>query len=120
MVPVLFLLFINDLPLFINESYVVLYVNDTTVHAAHKNLNVMDETLQTGSDRFNNWCFINDLFVNLKTTSVIKLGTHRNLLNANNLQIFITNENIQNVKSQKLLGVIIDRMVTWNKQIDAK
>ena len=33
---VLFLLFINDLPLFINEIYLDIYADDTTVHAADK------------------------------------------------------------------------------------
>ena len=33
---VLFLLFINDLPLFVDESYVEFYADDTKAHAAHK------------------------------------------------------------------------------------
>ena len=36
--PVLYLLFIKDLSLFVNESYVEFYADDTTVHAAHKEL----------------------------------------------------------------------------------
>ena len=117
--PILFLLFINYLPLFISESYVEFYAEDTTVHAAHKNLNVVEEKLQTSSDRFNNWCYNNDLSVNLKKTSVMTLETCRNLLNADNLQIFIKKEIIEHVESQKLLGVINDRTLNWNKQIDA-
>ena len=34
--PVLFLLFINDLPLFINEAYLEMYADDTTAYFADK------------------------------------------------------------------------------------
>ena len=36
--PVLFLLFVNDMPLFINEAYVDIYADDSTLHTASKNL----------------------------------------------------------------------------------
>ena len=32
--PALFLIFINDMPLFINEEYAEIYADDTTVHTA--------------------------------------------------------------------------------------
>ena len=34
--PMLFLLFVNDLPLFINETYLEMYADDATVHYASK------------------------------------------------------------------------------------
>ena len=58
--PVLLLIFIYDIPLFINEAYVEVYADDSTVQAANKD-----------------------------------------------------------AESQKLLGVIIDRTLSWDKQIDS-
>ena len=57
--------------------------------------------------------------INLKKTSVVKLGTRQNLLHADNHQIFIKTEITEYVEHQNLLGVIIDGALTWNKQIDA-
>ena len=34
-------------------------------------------------------------------------------------EIFLDNELIQNVKKQKLLGVIIDNNLSWSEQIDS-
>ena len=50
--PVRFPLFDNDLPLFINEAYVDLYADDSTVHSSHKQLNTVQDDLQMGSDNF--------------------------------------------------------------------
>ena len=54
--PVLFLLFVNDLSLFIKEVYLDLYADDATVHASGKKQNVIELKLQTGTDDFKNWC----------------------------------------------------------------
>ena len=50
--PVLFLLFVNDLPLFINETYLELYADDTTVHYASKNKIIFRRKLQMGANSF--------------------------------------------------------------------
>ena len=39
--PLLFLIFINDKPLYINEAYAEIYADDTTAHTAHKDQNVV-------------------------------------------------------------------------------
>ena len=36
--PILFLLFVNDLPLFVTEAYLDLYADDATIHTSIKNL----------------------------------------------------------------------------------
>ena len=41
--PVLFLLFVNDMPLFINEAYVDIYADDSTLHTASKKLETVEE-----------------------------------------------------------------------------
>ena len=53
--PVLFLLFINDLSLFINEAYVYFYADDSTVHTVHKQKQIVQDDLQQGSNNFDDW-----------------------------------------------------------------
>ena len=53
---VLFLLFINDMPLFINEALVDFYSDDSTVHAAHKQKQILQDDLQQGSNNFDDCC----------------------------------------------------------------
>ena len=48
--PVLFLIFINDMPLYINEAYAEIYADDTIVHTSHKDKkNVAQVKLQNSS-----------------------------------------------------------------------
>ena len=54
--PVLFLLFINDLPLFIKEAYIEMYADNAKVHYANKCMDIVKTTLQYGGNDFLNWC----------------------------------------------------------------
>ena len=47
--PVLFLLFVNDLPLFVKEAYLELYADDATVHTSSKQPTVVENRLQAGA-----------------------------------------------------------------------
>ena len=117
--PALFLLFINDLPLFINEAYLDFYADDSTVHTSNKQQLKVQNDLQQGSDNFENWCSKNDMLVHLKKTCCMSIGTRQLLAKIESLDLHIKNEQIKAVDSQKLLGIIIDKSLTWDKQIDA-
>ena len=117
--PALFLLFINDLPLIINEAYLDFYADDSTVHTSNKQQLKVQNDLQQGSDNFENWCSKNDMLVHLKKTCCMSIGTRQLLAKIDSLDLHINNEQIKAVDSQKLLGIIIDKSLTWDKQIDA-
>ena len=101
--PALFLLFINDLPLFINEAYLDFYADDSTVHTSNKQQLKVQTDLQQGSDKFENWCSKNDMLVHLKRTCCMSIGTRQLLAKIDSLDLHIKNEQIKAVDSQKLL-----------------
>ena len=117
--PVLFLIFINDMPLFINEAYAEVYADDSTVHSANKDTIVVEYKLQNGAVGFWTWCRNNKIFIHFTKTSVMTIGTRYHTSRTDPISIIIDNEQIQNVESQELLGVIIDRTLSWYKQIDS-
>ena len=114
----LFLIFIIDIPLFINEAYAEVYANDATVYAANKDTIVVEYKLQNGAIGFWTWCRNNKMFNHFIKTSVMTIGTRYHTSRTDPMSIIIDNEQIQNVESQKLLGVSIDRTLSWDKQID--
>ena len=59
------------------------------------------------------------MLVHLKKTCCMSIGTRQLLAKIDSLDLHIKNEQIKAVDSQKLLGIIIDKSLTWDKQIDA-
>ena len=72
-----------------------------------------------GSDNFKDWCLKNDMRIHLKKTSVMTVGSRQALTKIDSFKILLDNELINSVENQKLLGIIIDKSLTWDKQIDA-
>ena len=64
------------------------------------------------------WSIENKLPLNLKKTKCMTLGTRQRLSSCRELKLKVDDIIIQNVKSQKLLGVYIDENLTWSKHID--
>ena len=50
--PALFLIFINDMPLFINEACAEIYADNTTVHITDKDEKVVEIKLQSSAYGF--------------------------------------------------------------------
>ena len=86
---------------------------------AHKDQNIVQVRLQSSSTNFNFWCIVHKMFVNLTKTSSMSIGSRQNLSNTDELSITIDNEDISNVENQKLLGIFIDKTLSWDKQIDS-
>ena len=117
--PVLFLILINDLPLFTEGANVDIYVNDTTMHVADKDRVKIEKSLQQGANGFKRWCTSNNMLINAHKTTLMTLGARQNLSRIETVHVYLDEDIIKEVNHQKLLGIIIDRNLTWDKQIDA-
>ena len=116
--PTLFLLFINDLPLHLEACTSDIYADDTTIHTNHKQIDTVEIRLQGELNNSNDWSKENKLPLNLKKTTCMTLGTRMCLSNCRELNLQVNDIRIQNVTTQKLLGVYIDENLTWSKHID--
>ena len=72
--PLLFCIFINDLPERINQSSVSLYADDTTLYHSSKDSTKLKNTLESALDEVANWVGGNGLKMNIKNTQVMFLG----------------------------------------------
>ena len=117
--PVLFLLFINDLSLFIKEAYIEMYAVDATIHYANKCMDIVETTLQYGGIDFLNWCLSNNMHINLSKTSVMAIGTRQNFKNSDLINIYLNDEILQKTDTQRLLSITTDKTLSWDFQIDS-
>lgn len=116
--PNLFLLFINDLPLFMKHCSTDLFADDTTFHINGKTINEIETKLQCDSLEAHTWSKNNKLPINFDKTTSMTVGTRQRLSNCQKLEINIDNNSIVSVNKQKLLGVYIDENLLWTSHID--
>ncbi len=116
--PLLFLIYINDLPLHINQSNVDLYADDSTMHCHDKSIENINLKLQNDIIAIESWCRNNSMKINAQKTKCMKLCARQKMVNLPELRIKINENLIDNVHSYKLLGVTIDESLSWDEQVD--
>ena len=79
---------------------------------------LLSQKLQVASTDFKTYCTQNKMYVHVGKTSFMLIGTRQNLCLVESIEIYVDNEIIKEVENQKLLGVMIDKHLSWDKQID--
>ena len=115
--PLLFLLYVNDLPLEL-KSESDMYADDTTLYNIGSNVNEIQFKLQSDIETARNWCRKNNMAINPSKTTCMTIGSRNKLNGLKELQLSVDDINIVNVESQKILGIHIDKHLTWKTHVD--
>ena len=110
--PILFLLYVNDLPLNLS-SRLDMYADDATLHKSSSCIRQIDTTLQDDVLEVQKWCVNNNMVLNANKTTCMLIGTKNRLRKTHNLDLKTSDSKIENVRTQKLLGVYIDSTLSW-------
>lgn len=114
--PLLFLLYVNDIPNASRSLSFVLFADDTNIFLSHPDLQTLTHTLNTEMNHVTNWFKANKLSLNVSKTNFIHFKTTKKTV-SHNINITIDNTNITPVDSTKFLGVTIDQNLNWKKHI---
>ena len=104
--PLLFTLYINDLPGVTSKCKVILYADDTALIYSHKSKDAIQDVLSTELCKVKNWLDLNKLTLNAKKTKSMLFGSQQLLAKSGTLDIKICGENVEQVKVFKYLGNI--------------
>ena len=118
--PLLFCLFINDLPLCLKGLRVLcdIFADDNSLHSSDKNLGTIQSNLQEGLTRIDHWCKTNRMMLNpTKTKSMVITTRQKHQIKPLILNLSLNNQLIEQVDSHRVLGVIIDNKFTWDSHI---
>ena len=116
--PLLFVLFINDLPTAISKCNILLYADDAVVFAAHEDIKILEETLNAELDEVNKWTLSNFLFINKRKTEFVIFGTDARLSKATDTVVIkIGDYEINRVYDFKYLGIVLDDSLTWKDHV---
>ena len=117
--PVLFSIFTNDLPSYLPHGRLVSYADDTQLlDSAHPDnlsglMSRQEETLLIVRSYFTS----NSLKMNPSKTTLILVGTPQNLKKTSSFRINIAGHILTPSQSVKLLGVTLDRSLSWDEHI---
>ena len=116
--PLLFGLFINDLPLHIKDQTVScdLFADDTTIHTHGSDTNIpsIQSRLQSGLDKVSSWCDKNSMVVNPTKTKCMVIATRqRRQTKPLTLNLDLGGQPIRQVREHNLLGVTVDEDMRW-------
>ena len=115
--PLLFLMFINDLPLHIKVK-TDLYADDATVYEISKSKQEIERNLQLAIKDLARWCKQNGMIINTEKTKVMLVTTRqrRSIINED-LNLSLNNIQLLTVSNEKVLGVQIDNNLSWGEHV---
>ncbi|NQY44078.1 MAG: reverse transcriptase family protein, partial [Legionellales bacterium] len=115
--PLLFLIYINDIPNSSKVLYFHLFADDTSLFLSHKDINKLEELLNHELDNISNWLKANKLSLNVSKSNVL-IFRAKNASNDNVIHLNIDNEPLLEKTYAKYLGVYIDHKLTWETHIN--
>ena len=112
--PLLFLLYINDLPNCLYFSQPRMYADDTSLTFASADLKHIDDCLNYDLNRVYTWLSANKLALNLTKTEFMLVASRQKLSTFPEIPSFSINDHpMEQVSSTKSLGVHIDQNMNW-------
>ena len=116
--PLLFLLYINDLPLHLLNTTADLFADDTTVSAFGKTHEDVHTILQNEVDIIDNWCTLNCMIPNISKTKTMIILSNKSHSNPDLDDIIMQHQSLQYTCGEKLLGVHVDQHLSFKSHID--
>ena len=110
--PLLFLLYINDLPKCLNTTKPRLFADDTNLTASGDSMTDVENAVNSDLENLRNWLMANKLSLNVAKTEFMLIGS-RQMTKDFHPKIFIENKQIKQVDKCKTLGIIVGQHLSW-------
>ena len=116
--PLLFILYMNDLPCVIKNCLVSLYADDTCLYFASDNPEELEKNINDDLNAICEWLSHNKLMLNVKKCKFMLIGSKRKRQKFENITIKINNSPIEKVNHCRYLGIEIDSDLSWMPQVN--
>ena len=114
--PLLFLLYVNDLPAVVAECTVSLYADDVTIYYANKDEGRVSEAFNANLQRVMTWIEANRLRMNITKTQLMSLGGR---LKGSGINVSLNDTAIPKSDLVNYLGVTINQDLNWKLHVDS-
>ena len=116
--PLLFLIYINNIAYLCPDLNIDLYADDSTLFKSDTELSRVESHLQSNLNCISEWCTYNNMALHPQKTKCMVIGSKQKLRGDNHLTLKVNDCILENVNSQKVLGVFIDCNLSWHTHID--
>jgi hypothetical protein len=114
--PLLFLIYINDLPQSVRKCNPVLFADDTTVYSTADTSNVLTDNLNTDLVNLQHWFNKNKLTLNVTKTNYCRFSSSS--IQLPDLEISIGGTRLARRDAIRNLGVIVDERLSWQPHVE--
>ena len=115
--PLLFLLYVNDLPN-VSKFETTLFADDTTLHLAHHDFNILQQQVKEETDKIENWVTSNKLTINYNKSCYMIISGNKKKIDTNEFNVSISGNVIVKSDYVKYLGVFLDDRLSWKIHIN--
>ena len=117
--PLLFLIYVNDLPNVSNMLDPIMFADDTNLFFSSSNIKTLFATVNHELEKISLWFIANRLSLNVEKTkyTLFHKKSVRDNIPLKLPDLKIANNSIERTTSIKFLGVMIDENITWEDHI---
>ena len=118
--PVLFLIYINDLPNCSSALTFRIFADDTNVFASARDLKVLEKIVNSELKKVKIWCDVNRLSINFSKTNFMIIKSQKKKDDQVNISVESADGTInalQRKQKIKYLGVLLDETISFNHHI---
>jgi hypothetical protein len=119
--PLLFLLYINDVSLFLCNTKELLFADDATLTTFGESNKIIEENLTIDTRNVYKWCLANDMVLSIPKSLAMLILTPQKMSRIKtedmSLSVEVDGNTLPCVEHSKILGVNFDRHMSWKEQI---
>ena len=122
--PLLFIIYMNDLPAFVQEANITMYADDTSLHKAFRTSHELKDEIISAFSKVCKWLRNNKLSLNTVKTEFMIIGTLKRLNQLDSspeltpYAIVVDGQEVKRVKLVKYLGLMVDDKLVRDQHID--
>ena len=116
--PLLFLLYINDLPLCLTHCKSILYADDTLLYHSARTVADLESKINTDLESVLHWLNNNLLTLNNEKTKFMIFSNKKQSLSNSDVTITVQSKKILRERSIKYLGITLSEDFSWHEHID--
>ena len=115
--PLLFIIYINDMPNIVKHCKIILYADDTLLYYSSNSVKDIELCVNEDLHSICKWLDENLLTLNCAKSKFLLFGGNRRLKTFTNISIYVNDQQLAREQTFKYLGITFSENLTWSDHI---